>query len=1143
MNKTLLLTSASAFALILAASTPAFADDGARAKSESTVEGNFAIDDGSKRKNSILGSWNGGATGIVHDQQNNGANNGIGAATAVHADVTGGTALDTSAKADSTSQDNTSDHEGDHGTDRENRIERSMRGFVGSATLQQNNGDNNAINAATALDGVDGDADGVRQQADAKASARDHGGDWKEDLALDDNSNRRNEIEGDDDPSFDGAKGVFTVQQNNGSGNGISAATAVLGVTGNSGELTQDAKATARAKDNGSINFDTDRFNNIQESFISGFAGVATVQQNNGDGNGISAATAVAGVGGDAGGITQHAIAGDIGAGTRGNDSIDHWGDRVNRVVFGFVGAEGVMTVQQNNGDNNAMGAATAVAGALGGSGDIHQGTGMSLLFSGAAGNDAVDIESLRENLITSQSFTTAKGVVTVQQNNGDANDMGAATAVTGVTGNSGNIDQHAVNGLFLTGSGWNGLEGDLRVRASVRDNLITNAMQALTGVAAVQQNNGNANHMGAATGLIGVGGTSGDVDQKIIAGTGWSGSAFNNTDAQDDDRDNRIQGAIPAFEGILTVQQNNGDVNNMVAMNAVTATSGAGKIDQNVSANNVSLDNDVKADNSARDNLLSAAVESSEGVATVQQNNGDANSIVAMTGVVAVAGDSGKSKQKINAWGASKSNNTADEGKSNRNNEIDLSFDVAKGVVTAQQNNGSANVMTAATGVVANTGGAADTKQKVRAGGEVIGNDTFDKKNYRTNTIDNWAFSDLRGIATVQQNNGDGNVMSASTAVAANTGDGKLDDVRQKVKTKGLVTRARAKDIDNMNDGDGHRSNTIDEHAFDNSQGIVTVQQNNGDNNVIAAATGVRAETQSTITSSPGEDDVSRQLASTKGTVKKSTARAIEKDPRRPGRENTAHDAFLQGVDGVFTVQQNNGDNNVIGSSVAVAANINSADDLDSAMNNDARTRGTSKRNKARDLETRRNNSIHGNLFGDASGIMTVQQNNGSNNVMGSAVGVVANVNTGFRFGNAVTADATGKAIVKKNDATVEGVSRRNGSYDASFNGAQGVMTLQQNNGDNNVMGSAVNVVATTELPGFGPAASTASLSATVSGNTVTVDDEVSGSSFENIVENSFNGAAGLMTVQQNNGNNNGMGSAITTVANGITFSFNPAP
>jgi hypothetical protein len=32
-------------------------------------------------------------------------------------------------------------------------------------------------------------------------------------------------------------------------------------------------------------------------------------------------------------------------------------------------------------------------------------------------------------------------------------------------------------------------------------------------------------------------------------------------------------------------------------------------------------------------------------------------------------------------------------------------------------------------------------------------------------------------------------------------------------------------------------------------------------------------------------------------------------------------------------------------------------------------------------------------------------------------------------------------------------------------------------------------------------------------------------------------------MTVQQNNGNNNGMGSAITTVANGITFSFNPAP
>jgi hypothetical protein len=32
-------------------------------------------------------------------------------------------------------------------------------------------------------------------------------------------------------------------------------------------------------------------------------------------------------------------------------------------------------------------------------------------------------------------------------------------------------------------------------------------------------------------------------------------------------------------------------------------------------------------------------------------------------------------------------------------------------------------------------------------------------------------------------------------------------------------------------------------------------------------------------------------------------------------------------------------------------------------------------------------------------------------------------------------------------------------------------------------------------------------------------------------------------MTVQQNNGNNNAMGSAFTAVANGINFGFNGAP
>ena len=77
MNKTLLLTGASAFELMLGMSAPSYAVDGAKANATGTSSGNTASDLGSIRDNLTDGSWNGGATGIVHNQQNNGNNNAI----------------------------------------------------------------------------------------------------------------------------------------------------------------------------------------------------------------------------------------------------------------------------------------------------------------------------------------------------------------------------------------------------------------------------------------------------------------------------------------------------------------------------------------------------------------------------------------------------------------------------------------------------------------------------------------------------------------------------------------------------------------------------------------------------------------------------------------------------------------------------------------------------------------------------------------------------------------------------------------------------------------------------------------------------------------------------------------------------------
>jgi hypothetical protein len=481
---------------------------------------------------------------------------------------------------------------------------------------------------------------------------------------------------------------------------------------------------------------------------------------------------------------------------------------------------------------------------------------------------------------------------------------------------------------------------------------------------------------------------------------------------------------------------------------------------------------------------------------------------------------------------------------KSVRNNLIDPAFEDVEGILTVQQNNGSGNAITAATGVVANLGGAGDSSPEALAQGDVADASqvahalptTYDGGSNRTNTVTDWSFSGLRGIATVQQNNGDKNAMSSAIAVAANTGDGKLDDVPvQKARADGSVDNVRAEDRDNADAG--LRRNTLDDHVFNAAAGIVTVQQNNGSNNAINAAVSVRAETESTVTSSPGEDDVTAQFAGARARVRDATADSQHQTLNGlASRHNLLTHAFTGGVDGIYTVQQNNGDNNAISASTALAADINTADDIDAVVDNEAKTVTKVGTSTATDDFTGRVNTLNDGAFEDAAGIVTVQQNNGDNNAIAAATGVVANIDTGFRFGKAVTADATGDAEVTGNTATTTSVYRNN-TVDDAMNGIQGVVTVQQNNGDNNSISAANDVVVSTEMPGFGPAASSATLGATVSGNTSTINV---GSVLANTQTGSFAGASGLITVQQNNGNNNVLGSAITTVANGITFAFN---
>jgi hypothetical protein len=185
------------------------------------------------------------------------------------------------------------------------------------------------------------------------------------------------------------------------------------------------------------------------------------------------------------------------------------------------------------------------------------------------------------------------------------------------------------------------------------------------------------------------------------------------------------------------------------------------------------------------------------------------------------------------------------------------------------------------------------------------------------------------------------------------------------------------------------------------------------------------------------------------------------------------------------------------------------------------------------------RSNSIDSESFNNAAGVMTVQQNNGNNNVIGAAMGLIANIFDGdSSHSNAVGSNSI-NAVVQENKAR-GGSGHRSNSLDNAFTSAQGVMALQQNTGDNNVMLTSTRVVGTDEtINPFGPASSMTELNTTVTGNMATAGGNENLSEYVNKTSNVANGGGGTFIIQQNTGSNTGMGSAISLVVNGPAISF----
>ena len=630
-----------------------------------------------------------------------------------------------------------------------------------------------------------------------------------------------------------------------------------------------------------------------------------------------------------------------------------------------------------------------------------------------------------------------------------------------------------------------------------------------------------------------------------------------------DDNGSTRANDIIDSYNGaagILHVQQNNGSSN---SINAVTAVAtGGGDFFIGAFVNSATFGNATShtgqgdMGNPDRSNAITDSFQDFSGIVAVQQNNGDNNEIGNATAVHAGIGVGGNIGTSVFVNGVTAEQQGADQFEvtdfdSVRLNSIDPSFTNAQGIIGVQQNNGNANAMGIATAVSVNAGGpddaTNDVAQSVNVNGTVGPNaPVWDFGLDRDNLIAD-SFENAAGIISVQQNNGDVNVLGIGNSVAVNlngnAGDPVQNDVTaQQVFVQGGVAGAVSLDVDpevNV----GFRDNTIS-NSFNGASGIASVQQNNGSQNVMGIGNAVQANINTPASDLNGDDDVTNQAAMTVGGVVENSAVQIggPLTPPPSHRENSVSGSY-QGFQGLTTTQQNNGDNNVIGAGTALVAAVGSDDKIDNVANSLATVNGFVAGNQAIDggdpgLGANRENSIDTGSYDDAAGILTIQQNNGSNNVIGAANTVVANVNNPVDNDAGTASNAAfGNGQVIENFAIDADTTDRVNNIDSSFTGASGIVTSQQNNGDNNVMGAAhavnVDVGNGGALAGFGPTAAAAALGSVVAGNVTITAPSVGAPGYANTINASFNGFSGAGTVQQNNGSNNVIQSAISVSLN----------
>ena len=626
-------------------------------------------------------------------------------------------------------------------------------------------------------------------------------------------------------------------------------------------------------------------------------------------------------------------------------------------------------------------------------------------------------------------------------------------------------------------------------------------------------------------------------------------------------------------------------------ALALAVAAAAAVRADQNFTANHTASATaggnvSDQVDNSNKNENIGDAFKDAEGVISEVQNNGD-NAAITNGNTVDAKINTGVATGNVDYDAISTQTATQSGGSTATETNVDDdnviagdAFQNAKGVFSKVQNNGANSALNNGNAVAAAIleGGTNTTTLKAESvqtatvnGGTSPDNNSYTADGVSTNDNDitSNAFQNTEGVASALQNNGPNSAANNGNTVAAVIQPGSTingnrtfdTDSRQRATVNGSN-----ESIEGSNQGASNTdTNRIRSQAFQNTEGVGSVMQNNGANSALNNGNTVSAVVTDNGSVNGNNNFDTNQSANF---TSQQTARvdagadgANSSTQTGSSDSNSITNQAFEQAEGVFSVLQNNGPNSALNNGNTVSAIITNDDvangsstfDTDSqqtaVVDSDAGGSITSAETDSADT-----NTINGDAFRDSEGIVSALQNNGANSAAnnGNTVSaVIANGGVGQEralFDTTSAQSATVQARAEGEITNSENPSPNTNTIAGdAFASGEGVMSALQNNGANSALnnGNTVSAIITNSTTNTASndqletaSTQTAQVLAGTGGTGGEITDTQIGSDDTNTLSGAaFDASEGIMSSLQNNGANSAANNGNTVsaiVANG---------